>query len=481
MSPRYRIAIACKRAARALLERQDGIALPTAIMMLMVVSTLGTLAVKQAVSTEGQSVVDRSVKRAIDAADAGYDTAIYRINKMQPKTAECVIVGGSGQLVNNSNSADAQGWCPAQTEDLGDGATYSYRMSTATNMSQNGQTLLQRKIVSTGTVTFAGSRTATRRTLSLVAANTGNPLVGNYAMISSDPNFDIDLKDTARINGDMGSNANIDLNNQTDVCGDIYYGIGKKFTTQNQGANNDPVTCLPPNSGYNNAGGNQGHVAPQPFVLGPVEQGTANQFSNPPCVTPCNDNGSLSSSVYDSTTRTLHLSNQSVTLTGNIYSFCHIELQNTSTIYIAPRIPSSAGMRIYLDSPENCPGVPDAGNFWIRNSSQITNLNSDPATLTLFVVGSPNIPTTVAFSQTSNSQVAMVVYAPYSTCTLENSASIRGAVACKRVYMRNTAQITWDPLVGALTNTQIIPLYRRYSYVECDKISSPSPPNTGCS
>jgi hypothetical protein len=174
----------------------------------------------------------------------------------------------------------------------------------------------------------------------------------------------------------------------------------------------------------------------------------------------------------------LDMKDESLTLTGDRYSFCNMTLKN-SHIYIGARLPTQPPMRIYIDSPENCGGA-GTGNLSLQTTSDIVNLNSDPATLTIFVAGSPTIPTAAELHQTSATQVAMVVYAPYSECQLRNSAKLRGAMACKRASLEQTSSITWDPLVGALTMNDIPPLFRRYSYVECDRITSPSPPNTGC-
>jgi Tfp pilus assembly protein PilX len=457
----------------AAFRNQHGIALPTTMIMLMIVTTGGTVAIKQSMTSDDQSRLDRNVKHAIDAADAGYDTAIYRINKMQPKSGECVIVNGSGQLVNNSNSADGNGWCPEQTENLGDGVSYRYRMSVATSLSQNGQNLLQRKIVSWGDVTF-GNRTVERRTYNLIAANTGNPLVGNFAIISQSKTAGLPLDNNTTVNGDIGTNGAVRLNGSARVCGDVYYG---KDVPSSEGYSHAPTAhansgCLPPYDGYNNNGGTDTATAtPQPFVLDPVDQG---------CVrTTCNDNATLTGNpAWNAGTRTLTVSSGNVALTGNNYSFCKLVI-NGGTLSIPARLPGATPLRIYIDTPETCGG--ERSPFSLANYSTISNLNADPSAFILFVTGSPNISTTVDFNNNTSTQAAMVTYAPYSTCRLRNHTAIRGAVACNVVTVENYASITWDPLVGALTQTDILPLYRRYSYVECDKIANPSPYNQGCS
>ena len=53
-------------------------------MMLMIVFLLAAAAGTAAISASGQSNHDRGTKLAVAAADAGLDTAIYRLNKLKP-------------------------------------------------------------------------------------------------------------------------------------------------------------------------------------------------------------------------------------------------------------------------------------------------------------------------------------------------------------------------------------------------------------
>ena len=94
------------------------------------------------------------MKRATQAAFAGVQALRYQINLLQPTAAQCVVksaLDGALSLV----PVQADGWCDPQTEDLGDGASYTARISSSTNITVNGQLLAQRKIVSTGTAANA--------------------------------------------------------------------------------------------------------------------------------------------------------------------------------------------------------------------------------------------------------------------------------------------------------------------------------------
>ena len=159
-------------------------------------------------------------------------------------------VGGATNLTLEPVQAD--GWCRDQTEDLGDGASYSYRVKAGAQVNVNGQSLIQRKVVAIGTVNGVKRRTAT-----VIGSDTGLSLFGGYAVISLE---DFNMPNSSQIVGNTGSNGNISLSNSAEICGNATPGVGKSFTTSNS-------AHLCP--------GFSAVAATQPFVLNPVDQGIA--------------------------------------------------------------------------------------------------------------------------------------------------------------------------------------------------------------
>ena len=105
------------------------------------------------------------------------------------------------------------------------GAAYTYRVSAAASVTINGQGLLQRKIVATGNV-----QGVSRRVVAVAASATGTSLFGSYSVISLS---DLTMQTSTRIAGSASSNGNISLSNSAELCGDLVYGAGKRFTTAN--------------------------------------------------------------------------------------------------------------------------------------------------------------------------------------------------------------------------------------------------------
>jgi hypothetical protein len=279
----------------------------------------------------------------------------------------------------------------------------------------------------------------------------------------------VDYGNTVTINGDLGSNGDISLSNQAKVCGNATPGPGDQVTLNNQGS-----VC----SGYST------QPATQPFTLDPVDQGSAPTQ---------NDNARISSALagtgggdsctscgkvgWDPSTRVLSLTNNAtLTLGGNTYSFCRIDLTNLAQLKIAV----NATVRIYVDSPEHCGGTSGMGSVSLQNSSGILNLNSDPTTLQLYMVGSPSIPTTLDFANSFASTMVMAIYAPYSTVYLHNGVNITGAVAAAAVPIENSSTITYDQRVGNIHGGGI-PVYRSTrQWVECSSTPPSAAVDSGC-
>jgi hypothetical protein len=435
------------------LTSERGIALPVALILLMIIVVLASVVGIATVSALGQSSRDRGTKRAMAAADAGMNTAVYRLNKLTPSALLCVVVGATGLTLEPVQS---DGWCRAQTEGLGDGSSYSYRMSAALTIHLSGQALLSRKVVVTGT-----ANGVSRRTVATVNSLTGVSVFGGNAVTSLS---DLSLPNSASIVGNAATSGNMSIDASGLLCGDATVGPGKTFTTTS------PLQQCP--------GFTHSNLA-SPLILNPVNQGNAATV---------NDNGRIGNqdpfvlqilSTWNPSTRVLKLQNSSIlTLSGNTYSFCYLEINNLAQLVIAPRLPTQPPLRIYIDAPENCPGVSNAGRMRLLQQATLLNMNASSKTLQIFVLGSPSTATSIDFFN-NISLVNGMVYAPRSTLDLRNSTSIIGAVAAQTVAFDNSARVTWDPTAD-LSLDNLLPLFQRGNWKECTSKQTGSAPDSGC-
>jgi Tfp pilus assembly protein PilX len=442
---------------------ERGIALPLALAVLAVAIVLALAAAAAAITASHQSLRDRNAKRAYQAAAAGVQTANYRTTLLQPGLQQCVFKdSATGDL--SVVSVQADGWCAPQTEALDDGSTYTQQVSAGTQVIANGQQLVQREIVSTGLV-YGVIRRVEARTSAATAA----PLFPiGYAAVSLDP---ISYGNTVTVNGNVGSNGDITLSNQAKICGDATPGPGDQVTIQNQAQ-----VC----PGYST------QPATQPFVLDPVDQGLARTQNDNIRITNTLAGGGASPSdscttcgkvSWDPNARVLALSNNStLTLGGNTYSFCRVDLLNSAQLKVAV----NATVRIYIDSPEACGGTSGMGSVSLTNLSGILNLNSDPTTLQVYMLGSTSIPTTLDFNNSFSSTMLMAIYAPYSTVYLHNTVNITGAVAAKYVPIENSSAISYDSRVANIKGGSI-PAYRSTrQWIECTSTRPGAAVDSGC-
>jgi hypothetical protein len=448
---------------RAILAQDRGVALPVTVSVMFMIAGLATVTARVAISSDHQSLRDRNVKQAFQAANAGLEAVMYRTNLMQPGSQQCARKNPSSGALHVT-AVEADGWCTEQTEDLGGGEAYSVRVSAAGPLHVNGQSLVRRTIVSTGTANGVQRRIVLRAN-----AATGEPIFPQgYGGVSLDG---LTLPNSVQVTGGVGSNGDIYLRNSAHVCGNVTPGPGKSVEIRNS------ASVCP-----------SGSTAPaeQSFNLQPVDQGdaaTSNdnaRIGNPPQPTsldPCTDCGSV---TWNPATRMLSLrNNATLTLGGSVYSFCGIELENTAQLKIPAR-PLGTGIRIFVDSPEHCAGA-GTGSVTVRNSATILNLNTDPTTFQLYLVGSPDIPTHVAFDGIDFAQdLVMAVYAPYSTIRIRNDSHLSGAIASKSIDLQNGASITYHDRIADITTGSPLRLYRPEQYVECTSVPTSTQPDSGC-
>jgi Tfp pilus assembly protein PilX len=426
---------------RALLRSEDGMAVPTVMLLVVTALALAMVSVLGSISTQRGSVRDQDSKTALAAADAGVNRALWRQNKMPP---------GDGFFCAG-NETPSGGWCPVKTGQVGD-ASWSYQVSVA----DAGGVI---KIVS------AGTRDGVSRKVSLLSRKmSGAEVFGGERVMAKE---DIFMDSNARIEVPVGTNGDIHLDSDAEICANARYGVGESITF---GSNSGQCP------GYSLTSGDR--------ELPPLFK---------PGLATANDNGrffgqdirsSSSEVTWNSTTRTLTLnSNGTLTLGGGNYFICRLVLDSNSRLYMA----SGAQSRIYFDKPENCPSLPnDSGaknQFWMSSNTEISSTGYNPALgnfdlLGFYFFGSTSIPTTIHLDSNASVQNELVIYAPESDVYMNSNSQYIGAIAGKSLHMDSNAVITSDsnmppPLID------IAPFHIKGRYVECATTVTGAP-DAGC-
>ena len=197
------------------IEAEDGIVLPTAMTVMLVLSLLTAAALGVSVNVSDTSKHDRRAKQALSAAEAGLQVAFYRMNQASSAALPANRCLTTVAVVPGTAPA-AAGECPGHTEQLGNGTSYTYYVTptlgaTGTCASVPGVTPLttDRCITAVGTAGGVSRRVQMRSSMKLSFTDFSRAgLVGKTKVY-----FD----NSEQVESDVGSNGNVELRNSIEV------------------------------------------------------------------------------------------------------------------------------------------------------------------------------------------------------------------------------------------------------------------------
>jgi hypothetical protein len=434
---------------------ERGMALPTALFAMLASFALASAAVLSSVDAQRGTKRDSNAKSAIAAADAGAGVALLRLNRFQESLSVAhPCVGPAGEWQTESS-----GWCPATAPESVGGATYSYMVSAY----KPGGGLAVIAVGTAGTV-------SRRVEVGLISYN-GKEVFLNERLIGQD---NIELKGTPDIHTDIGTNGSIVGKEEATLCGNVRHGTGGEALNPD-----GPPTCTI-----------QGKVSEGdktlPPVVPPANIATENDNCRLEATPPAGCSGTDTYSKKRSATRPWDKEHRyitieqsaSLTMGGKDYFVCGLFIENGQLI-----MPAGAHVRIYIDTPEHCGLSAGAVQVKITGNASIVSTAYKPqegnySVPGIYVLGSPNIPTSVVLDGTAGNENELMLYAPYSDISIGGSASWIGMFAGKSVTINGTPRIESDP---GMTQPDITyqTLLERTRYVECTGATA-SPPNANC-
>ena len=494
------------------LRDQSGIALPAALGVLAVVGTLSTATFAVSTRLNDSSTASRDAKRALGAADAGLEAAMFRMNEIGLQSpSQCFTTAAVDPATGTDpeiGGTPAAGECAGVEDDLGNNSSYTYYVTPALNdgdkcagldiqlVDPTGEvTVTQRCVTSIGEA--GGER---RRIQARVASYLGNQLfpVGGILAING-----IKANNNSIVSGMLGSNGQINLGNNSVISGGIQLGsqsspppvLGQGSTV----GGNPPVTYRSEAEGQ--------------FVLAPVDMGNT-ALPAPPAPPPngSHENNRIATGqdsgskvTYTDTPnspRTLSIDNNgSLTLGGGTYNFCKVTLGNNSFISIA----AGAKIRFFLDSPDrltsgsagdcipdNYTGTPSQkaatarangyGGMFLGQGSNFNN-PGHAINFQIYMYGYTDGSHKVDFFNAAGMNAA--IYAPSSELVWNNTGGITGAVSASKVEFKNSATFSWAGGNGQFDlselRTDTVSVYYRMAWTECHrKRTTSSDPESGC-
>ena len=432
---------------RRLTKSQEGVALPVATAMLLVISLFVVAFFSVTLQVNETSIDDRSSKRALAAAEAGLQTALYRMNRIGTSNSALCFTTDWVPLQD--------GQCPAAPEvSLGNGAVFWYYVTPELG---TGSCLGVAGLPTDRCITAVGKVGDVQRRAQVRASRlAGPPSYKSIGLVSKSLMY---AGNSSEITSDVGSN------------GQVHFGNSAK-TFSNSSAGIDGAVLHAPGSTWGTSGsgqqiaGGRQSVTTQ-FVFEPIKFEDAeiaaqqtNLKTSPLWTTTLP--GSGTNYTYNATTKHFTVRDgKEVTLPGGTYYFCRFYMENGAKL----KFSTTQATQIYVDSPSRAGSLctttttPQVdGTFWLNNSNEF-NKDGREDLVEIFVHGTPYNAnrtrpswctpagdTPPAPDDRCESDVLLnnssgfegMIYAPDTTVELNNSGKMKGAIAADKIRFNNS-------------------------------------------
>jgi hypothetical protein len=468
-----------------------GFTLPTVMLMVFAAFAVASAAMAFSLSAQSGTTRDFATKDALAAAEAGAHEAMLRYNATTVdgvSWGQCLPSGT--KLTDGGNPAYS--WCPAQTAQLADGSTYTYRVGFPDATPSVPLPPHTAQIISQGS-----SNGVTRRvdvTIRSASSQTPFTAAGIIGLNS------INLGKNSTLNGTSATNGDLTLTGNDSVCGNTQVGPGRTVVgtltcptgptpTVSQG-----VTALPPV--------NQGDVGPPTnnnqngnfFSVNVVGTGSTPKVSE---LRRACFNGKNAAGETDTSTSTgcgareLRLGNGgggvTVMLNGGNYSLCKLTMEQSSTLKVA----TGAKVTIYFDSPERCGYTQATDQLSMGSGTSLQVAAGSAQNLRLLFVGSDSIPTRAIYASNTSGNPScnqdFIMYGPRTDIVLSANSYFCGALAGKTVTTQGpnnnqgNTQVSVSNLATQYTLPGWIDHYAIDDFKECTgPMPSGTAPSTGC-
>jgi type II secretory pathway pseudopilin PulG len=452
---------------RKRLANQAGIAMPTTTSILMVVSLMVAAVLATATQLAHSSNRDQDKKRALSAAEAAMQTAVYRLNQIRNPVVPAGMCLTTGPVAPDA----VTGQCPASpAESLGNGASFYYYVTpqlgasgTCALMPGQFADPTDRCITAVGTADGVTRRLQLRVSEEYVFGGSYNVGLMGKSLVYA--------YNSITMYSDIGSNSGVYLNNGINALADASAGVAGQVNLL-AGGSYTAINTVTVQGGMQNVS--------EPYTMPQADFESYDGESSGAAAPTENDNADLPSSRYNDANKSFIINNGTVTIDPGTYYVCHFFIGSSSKLRINNTgLNTTNGMtRFMIDSPRrpgnNCPSSPTtytadhAGTFGVDNNVEV---NKDTAAreelLQVYMYGSGNENESLTTSRYSwcdrqsspslpgecrsdfmldNSvQFYGSVYAPDSTVQARNSVNIWGGVAADKIRFFNSVTFRVTP------------------------------------
>lgn len=449
---------------RGRLSNEEGIALIAVMGVMGVLLLVVAWVASGATHVSETTNTDRGSKRALAAAEAGLAVATERLNRTSLLPGQC--------LTNSGASANGTGECTAPTaseaESMGNNTSQRFLVSREVGPTTGCTT---GHVVPAGferCITAVGRANGVERRL-LRPVQTRAPIFGEAGVIGLNGLHFINSVEVGSQSAPMtfGTNGQVTMGNSIKAYGTFLMPASAPAIS----------VCSGCGSGWTRT------TRAEEWELPALDPALDRAWA-------VNQNASLSSSLYNSTTKRFSL-NGTATINGGTYVFCDFDVRDNSKLSIT----SGQSAKIYVDSPlraaSPCPDPTSGqgrGRLTVDDSAEL-NVGGAASRLQFYVAGTgaeadnPNYPCSNGPYKDdvvlcNSVKLHGTIFAPRSTVYLVNSVEMGdGAVAGANVVFGNSIKIGLSGFSGNVT----MDVLENRRWFECKAVpSTSSDPESGC-
>jgi hypothetical protein len=514
------------RLAMSRFKNESGVAMIIALGVLLVLMALTGVALSAALKANSFSNRDAHTKRAFEAAQAGLQATVYRLNMQLNSSTEPIAtlnaecMGGPSATTETEEALESPALPPGGSErldcypyheSLGNGASYTAWTSRVFSGAPTCagvevgtiNSVNQRCVTSEGIVEQGGQR-VTHRVQERIAAFNGRP-VFKIAGVSGEQG--VRLRSSAKVFGPISTNGQLEARNTSTASSCV---LGENDTLKpivEQGASiGEPCR--------RETWSKLGPFSPVPAALAEGNRRIENFFNHTGKEEDKFSGGQCTREYpllcgWNKETRTIELPNGvEWELSGENYNLCSLGLKGSSHAVLKLGVKTSIYIvSTYNEKSEGCPLASKEAPYlsveqkaaFINNSPKLAGspLEHDTTALKIWISGSGDVkPDTLANNacnapgDTGATCVALgqttafygTVYAPSTDIQVGQGGQIFGAIAGQSVIYGQSATFQEDSNVPSVVTTGALGIYFPTAWTECGSSTPPASgdPMSGC-
>jgi Tfp pilus assembly protein PilX len=449
------------------LASEAGFVLPTAIIVLFILTVLTGAAIALASQTSTSTTRDDNTKAALEAAEAGLRVASYRLGALKPAEAKCIT--------KSVEAAPESGYCKdAEPESLGNGSTFQYWTTPGLKVSEKcaGQTVsaivagtVQRCVISEGKVNGISQRLTVR-----VETAAGESLFQVAGVVGLK---EVKITGSVKVPAVVASNEKIIGEGSANFESGFELCPPKGTFSPAAGTerNKSGVTINGVGKMESNPSLEKTRSAAECPLKAELPAGHPTELSNEDSRIGTTDplvGGTWSEAKHE---LTLESTNE-LTLSGSRYYFCNFKMPGGGPKF---KIAPTAKVEIFIDSPEDPASkcAAGTGKFEIAGGSKTENEGKNPANLLIEIYGKGPF----KFANGSGKTLEAAIFAPNGEVNMEGGVQFSGGIVGDTVHLENGTRYGWSETVKSLTNGTA-GAYGRKAWEQCTPTGTT--PQEGC-